>query len=229
MISNDNEKLQYIVKEVLEAHSLLFVSVKNLFKEEGQIEDGKIKLYYPLSTLLLTFCFLDFLRRIDYLFKHGKDGKENKQSRQNYVSFLKSFVIGNERYKKYDYSFTADNLYNVRNGLVHSFSLNYFYDDGQTQINFIGGTLGKKAEVLKKFTELSKAKNPMIPICHTIAIESLLEIAKESIKMMFDSYKFLLLDEIENKKEKCLLLHLNEVFEDLKKGTRYYLEISSKK
>jgi len=181
---NDKEKLEYVMKELFEGSNLLFVSVRTLYKEKYGNNERKI--YYPIAVLVLCFCFLDFLRRFDYIFKHGKDGNENKDNKSRYISLLNRLIINNDKYKEYNYSFKAEDLYEIRSGLVHSFGLKYIYGNGKKFISFIGGDFAEKREIVEKLRRRTKVKNPSVEEVYIITFKSFLEIIKDGLRKMLN-------------------------------------------
>lgn len=222
-VVSDKEKLEYVIKELFEGLDLLFVSIRTLYKEEGV--KNKRKLYYPIAVLLLCFCFLDFLRRFDYIFKHGKDGNENKENRDKYINLLNRFIINNNKYREYNYSFKAEDLYEIRSDLVHSFGLKYIYGDGKKFISFIGGDFAEKKEAVEKLKIRTKIKHPSVEEVHIITIKYFLEIIKDGLKKMLNEHKHLLLAEIKKEGPKPLIAHLDDLYNELKNTTRYYFGI----
>ena len=210
-----SDKLDFIVKELLEANNLLFVSVNTLYKEEVRDDE---KTYYPIIVLLLCFCFIDALRRFNYIFNNGKNGNENNNNAINYKKFLSQFLINNKEYKKYCYCFSADNLYEIRNDLVHSFSIRENYDNDF--FSFVGGNFFENKKAIIELEEICKKKHPSARKNHIITLKSFLEIIKQGMLDMFEEWKG---EIIKNKESEDFKSHLDDLYSDLEDTIRYYL------
>lgn len=204
-----SEKLKFVIGEMNERLKALFKLTKILYKEESQ-KDGRI--YYPIAVLLLNFCFMDFLRRYDYILINGKDGYENSANKKKYIKFLDKFIINNDKYKEYKYSFTAEQLYEIRCDLVHSFGLKSLYQ--KESFTFVGGT--GVDNIIKKLKPIYKM--------NILKMTDFQEIIKSGIKKMLYEYKKLLLKEVGRKEEESFLLqNLNILFVELKNTPCYFI------
>lgn len=204
------QKLKYILDEVLEANSLLLVSIRTLYKEEPK----ENKLYFPVSVLILCFCFLDFLKRVDYIMKNGKDGKEDKNNAKNYKNFLEEYIIGNCKYNEYKFSFTSDMIYDYRCELIHSFSIREGHAKDEIGITFIWGKLGEVGRI-KRELEKKGCKNKV----EVISAKKFLDIIKEGVHKMLREHENLLTKE----SSKEALKNLSDLYNDLEGTTRYYV------
>jgi ABC-type sugar transport system permease subunit len=215
----EEEKLKYIVDELYEAYNTLFVATGTLLKEETTNLDNK--LYYLTPVLLLCFCFIDFLRRFNYIFENYKDGKEDFNNAKNYKEFLNYFIINNEKYKEYNCFFTADDLYKIRNDLIHSFGISHIYND--IHFEFLDGSIALDKEFLKVFESAIKEKYPLVKKVCIMTPRQFLEIIKCGIKKMLNEYENQLMIEI--KESKVRVKRLSDLYNELKNTTRYYKEI----
>lgn len=223
MTGNDEEKLKFILNKLLERHAILLWAVKRLIEKKG--DEPKGKAYYPVPSLVLCFCFLDFLRRFNYIWENGKDGGENENHRKNYTQFLDKFIINNDEYNKKEFSLTTDELYSTRNDLVHSFSLQELYRG--KYISFVDGTYFDTKEKINNCREIiSRAMNIAHQNIKLIKIHEFLEIIKSGIKKMFGEYEKQL-KESENNQVKFsqLKTRLDELYEELKNATCEYEEL----
>lgn len=215
----EEEKLKYIVDELYEAYNTLFISVKTLQKEENSNLGNKA--YYLTPVLLLCFCFIDFLRRFNYIFENGKDGKEDSNNAKNYKEFLNYFIINNEKYKEYNYSFVADDLYKIRNDLVHSFGTRHIYNN--IYFEFLDGFISQNKKSLETLKAVIKGEYSLVKKVYIIIPMQFLEIIKCGTKKMLKEYGDQLMTEV--KKGKTRVKKLNDLYGELKNTTRYYKKI----
>jgi len=224
MIFNDEQKIKFILDKLLERNNILYWSFNRLFKKGS--DEPENKAYYPVPVLLLCFCFLDFLRRFNYIWENGKDGRENKNHRTNYIDFLDQFIISNDRYTKYNYSFGAEDLYNIRNDLVHSFGLRE--TSHRLCISFVDGLYFNNKEKLNNLEKELMNNSPELGGIHLIKIGQFIEIIKCGIQKMSDKYRDQLIKVIQEKnpeQSKQLKIRLNELYKELKNTTCYFEEI----
>ncbi len=208
-------KLRFITEQLIEANNLLFNSIKTLYKEDDK---NSGKLYHPISVMLLSFCFIDCLRRLNYIFENGKDGKENFNNKINYEDFLNRFIINNDKYNQYNYSFDANSLYQIRNDLVHSFGLKRIYNNDI--FNFVGGDLFESKKNVEDLNILGKLNNPLARNIHTITFKSFLEIIKEGMMKMLREWEK---KTLKDKDSESFKKNINDLHLDLKDITYFYL------
>jgi hypothetical protein len=215
-MNKEEVKMKFILDRLLEFHGVLVWAVSTLAGEEDNGPEDKI--YYPVPSLLLIFCFLDFLKRFDYIWNYGKDGNENKDNCINYKKFLNDFIIGNEKYSEGRYTFNAGELYGIRCDLVHSFCLKEFYDG--SYIHFVDGTYFDEKSMNILRDGCSKEKRININKVKVIKIHDFLSIVKSGILGMIENYK------MQREKDNKLPFSLDELYEDLEKSIVYYLHLS---
>ena len=202
-----NAKLSFVVSELNERFGALLKLTSLLYKEDS--ENGK--LYHPVAVLLLTFCFIDFLKRFNHILILGKDGSENQDNKSNYINFLNKFVINNAKYDDCKCSFTAEQLYGMRCDLVHSLGVKSFY--GGTQLSFVGGT---DIDDIINYFRLDKAFLPKV--------SDLQEIIKYGMKLMLFEYERLLLIEAGKREEDSpLSKNINTLFDDLNETPCFFI------
>jgi hypothetical protein len=223
MMSDEEKKIEYSVDKILEFHSILMWAINRLIKNNSDEPRGKA--YYPIPSLILCFCFLDFLRRFDYIWKNGKDGKENQGNKINYTSFLKNFIIQNDEYNDKNYSFTADELYDIRCDLIHSFCLKDLYKNNY--ISFVDGIFFNTEENLNNLKKIiSTQKKINLQDVKIIKIYDFLNIIKTGIKKMFDEYKNQLLATIKShQNNQKLLSNIDSLSKELEQSIPYYTTI----
>lgn len=212
------EKIKFLLEKITDLHGILIWAINRLIKEGN--DEPPEKTYYPVPSLLLCFCFLDFLKRFNYIWENGKNGQENCDNALNYKLFLNSFIIDNKEYIDKEYSFTAKDLYSVRTSLVHEFCLKEFYN--RNYISFVDGKLFEDRGKINEFRGIiSKQKKINLENIKIIIIRDFLLIIKCGIKKMFDKYEADLMLLAKNRQE--LPPSLDDLYEELKQNTYFYL------